>query len=153
MLQALHIENYALIVKLSIEFGTGLNLMTGETGSGKSIVVDALGLLLGGKGSADLIRAFHAFYQNPRQGEVYNIGGGRFSNCSMLEAIALCEEISGNRMRTQYVEENRIGDHIWWVSDVAKFRTHFPDWHLTKNVRDILREIYEANIDRWGGRR
>jgi CDP-paratose 2-epimerase len=70
----------------------------------------------------------------------------------MLEAIAICEEISGNRMQTRYVEDNRIGDHIWWISDVSKFASHFPDWHLTKNVRDILGEIYEANLSRWRGK-
>jgi CDP-paratose 2-epimerase len=100
--------------------------------------------------SADLVNAFHHFYLAPRAGEAYNMGGSRFSNCSMLEAIALCEEISGNRMQTRYVEDNRIGDHIWWISDVAKFAAHFPDWHLTKDVRDILGEIYSANVARWG---
>lgn len=99
--------------------------------------------------SADLVNAFYHFYKNPRCGEAYNMGGSRFSNCSMLEAIALCEEISGNTMQTQYVETNRIGDHIWWISDVTKFSEHFPEWHLTKDVRDILGEIYEANIGRW----
>jgi CDP-paratose 2-epimerase len=99
--------------------------------------------------SADLVNAFHHFYRSPRAGEAYNMGGSRFSNCSMLEAIAICEEISGNRMQTQYVENNRIGDHIWWISDVAKFESHFPEWHLTKDVKDILGEIFAANVGRW----
>lgn len=94
--------------------------------------------------SHDLVTAFHHFYQAPRAGEVYNIGGSRFSNCSMLEAIALCEEITGNRMNTEYVEANRVGDHIWWISDVSKFQRHFPEWRYTRDVRGILEEIFEA---------
>ncbi|MFA6242793.1 MAG: NAD-dependent epimerase/dehydratase family protein [Candidatus Hydrogenedentales bacterium] len=98
--------------------------------------------------SYDLIQAFHAFYKEPRVGEVYNIGGGTYSNCSMNEAIALCETISGKRMRTVYVEENRIGDHIWWVSGLQKFEEHFPEWKITYDVPAILREVYEANTHR-----
>jgi CDP-paratose 2-epimerase len=94
--------------------------------------------------SYDLVNAFYHFYQAPRKGEVYNIGGSRFSNCSMLEAIALCEEITGKKMKTEYVETNRTGDHIWWISDVSKFRSHYPEWNLTKDVRNILTEIYAA---------
>lgn len=99
--------------------------------------------------SADLIQAFHAFFKNPRQGEVYNIGGGRFSNCSMLEAISLCEGISGKPMNAKYVDQNRRGDHIWWISDISRFQQHYPDWKLQHNVPQILREIYEFNIERW----
>jgi len=94
--------------------------------------------------SHDLVRAFDAFHARPRPGEVYNMGGSRFSNCSMQEAIALCESISGRRMNVRYVEENRIGDHIWWVSSVAKFKAHYPAWSLTYDVRHILEEIYQA---------
>ncbi len=68
--------------------------------------------------SADLINAFHQFFLNPRCGATYNIGGGRFSNCSMLEAIGVCETITGNKLNYTYVDENRRGDHIWWISDV-----------------------------------
>jgi len=94
--------------------------------------------------SYDLVSAFHHFYLDPRAGEAYNIGGSRFSNCSMIEAIAMCEEIAGRRMNTEYVETNRVGDHIWWISDVSKFRSHFPEWQLTRDVRNILEEIYAA---------
>lgn len=100
--------------------------------------------------SADLIRAFHKFFENPRAGEVYNIGGGRVSNCSMAEAIALCEEITGKTLRTRYIEQNRRGDHVWWISDFAHFQEHFPSWHLEYDVPRILREIYESNVERWG---
>lgn len=99
--------------------------------------------------SADLVNAFYNFYKNPRQGEAYNIGGSRFSNCSMIEAIEMCEEISGNKMITRYVDDNRIGDHIWWISDISKFKSHFPGWDLSKNVKDILYDIYTFNKNRW----
>lgn len=99
--------------------------------------------------SLDLINAFWHFFHNPRRGEVYNMGGGRFSNCSMLEAIEFCEKITGNRMSTTYVESNRIGDHIWWISDLSKFKNHYPSWSQTKNIEGILGDIYECNHARW----
>jgi len=99
--------------------------------------------------SYDLIQAFDHFYRNPRKGEVYNIGGSRFSHCSMLEAIQMCEEISGKKLSYTYEEDNRMGDHIWYVSDVSKFQEHYPDWKLTKNVKTILTEIFEFNTERW----
>src|SRR5437773_8918385 len=70
--------------------------------------------------SFDLVEAFVEFIRAPRRGEVYNIGGSRHSNCSMLEAIDLCEEISGRKLTWSYEETNRAGDHIWWISDVRK---------------------------------
>lgn len=103
--------------------------------------------------SADLIRAFHEFYQAPRVGQVYNIGGGRYSNCSMLEAITLCEEITGNKLNWSYSDQNRTGDHIWWISDISKFQSHYPNYQLHYNVPAILREIHEANVERWGEER
>jgi len=99
--------------------------------------------------SEDLINAFWHFYQAPRRGEAYNMGGSRFSNCSMQEAIVLCEKITGRKMNTRYTEDNRVGDHIWWISDVFKFKSHYPEWNLTKNVEDILTEIHDYNKDRW----
>ncbi len=99
--------------------------------------------------SADLIRAFYEVFKSPRSGEVYNIGGSRFSNCSMLEAIHLCEAISGHQLQWNYVEENRLGDHQWWVSDVSKFRQHYPNWNLQYDVPAILQAIYDANAGRW----
>jgi CDP-paratose 2-epimerase len=99
--------------------------------------------------SYDLVNAFYHFFLNPKCGEVYNIGGSRFSNCSMLEAIEMCELISGKRLKTCYVESNRVGDHIWWISDVSKFKSHYPAWDLTRNIPDILGEIYTFNLNRW----
>lgn len=96
--------------------------------------------------SHDLVEAFWHFLKAPRSGEVYNIGGSRHSNCSMLEAIALCEEISGKKLQWTYKEDNRIGDHIWWVSDVSKFQSHYPDWKYKYDLRGILEEIHKACV-------
>ncbi len=96
--------------------------------------------------SADLVDAFVHFIKAPRPGEVYNIGGSRHSNCSMLEAIKLCQEISGKKLEWTYKEDNRIGDHIWWVSDVAKFQSHYPDWKYQYDLRGILKEIHQACV-------
>jgi len=98
--------------------------------------------------SWDLVNMFWHFYQNPRQGEVYNAGGGRHSNCSMAEAIAMCEKITGKPMNYEYTETNRIGDHIWWISDVSKFKEHYPNWHWKYNINDILTQIYQATIEK-----
>ncbi|MEY4133871.1 MAG: NAD-dependent epimerase/dehydratase family protein [Saprospiraceae bacterium] len=91
----------------------------------------------------DLVNMFYHFYLNPRQGEVYNAGGGRHSNCSMKEAIALCEGITGKKMNYSYAEDNRIGDHIWYISDVSKFRAHYPDWDFRYGLNDILTQIFQ----------
>jgi len=99
--------------------------------------------------SFDLIQAFDAFFKSPRSGEIYNIGGGRFSNCSMLEAIRICERISETPMRVTYKENNRMGDHIWWVGDLSKFQSHYPEWRLTYNIDAILSESYRYNAVRW----
>jgi CDP-paratose 2-epimerase len=99
--------------------------------------------------SYDLVNAFYHFYQAPRVAEVYNIGGSRFSNCSMLEAIKDCEAIAEKKLNWEYVESNRIGDHIWWISDVQKFKNHYPNWQLTYSVKDILKEIFTQNVERW----
>ncbi len=92
--------------------------------------------------SFDLVEAFAEFIRLPRAGEVYNIGGSRHSNCSILEAIDLCEEISGRKLSWSYEETNRIGDHIWWISDVRKFQKHYPDWKFRYSLREILDEIH-----------
>ncbi len=98
--------------------------------------------------SADLVAAFDAFFRSPRAGEVYNIGGGRHANCSMLEAIAICEQLTGRPMNWSYADENRIGDHIWWISDVRKFQGHYPEWRLTYDIRSTLAEIHDAMRER-----
>ncbi|WNG55673.1 NAD-dependent epimerase/dehydratase family protein [Archangium gephyra] len=98
--------------------------------------------------SHDLVSALWHFFQKPRVAEVYNMGGSRFSNCSMLEAIALTEKISGRRMNWTYVDENRAGDHIWWVSDVRRFQSHYPDWKYEYGLERTLREIHDAMVER-----
>jgi CDP-paratose 2-epimerase len=98
--------------------------------------------------SHDLVNAFYNFYQNPRCGEVYNIGGSRHSNCSMLEAIAICENLSGNKLNYTYTDDNRSGDHIWYISDVRKFQSHYPEWHYKYSIQNILKDIYDAQLSR-----
>ena len=97
--------------------------------------------------SHDLVNSLWHFFEKPRVGEVYNMGGGRYSNCSMLEAINLCEEITGKKLNCEYDETNRIGDHIWWISGLKKFEQHYPDWKMTYDVPRILKEIYETQKD------
>ncbi|MBD1852269.1 NAD-dependent epimerase/dehydratase family protein [Cyanobacteria bacterium FACHB-502] len=98
--------------------------------------------------SYDLVNAFYHFYQNPRSGEVYNIGGSRHSNCSMLEAIGICEELSGKKLNYGYTDDNRSGDHIWYISDVRKFQSHYPKWQYKYSLRNILEDIYTAQAAR-----
>lgn len=99
--------------------------------------------------SRDLVSAFHEFFKQPRGGAVYNIGGGRFSNCSVLEAIELSQEITGNHLPWSYTDQPRVGDHIWWIGSNALFRSHYPDWEMDYDLKRILNEIYEANLERW----
>ncbi|HEY7873746.1 MAG TPA: NAD-dependent epimerase/dehydratase family protein [Actinomycetota bacterium] len=99
--------------------------------------------------SNDLIRAFHHFYEEPRAGEVYNIGGGRFSNASVHEAIQASQEIAGEELAWTYNPSNRVGDHIWWIGDNSKFHEHYPGWDLEYDVQRILTEMYQANVERW----
>lgn len=99
--------------------------------------------------SYDLVNAFHHFYQNPRIGEVYNIGGSRFSNCSMLEAVQLSEEIAGKRLNWTYSESSRSGDHIWWISDVGRFKSHYPEWDFKYGIQDMLEQIHAKTTERF----
>jgi len=99
--------------------------------------------------SADLIAAFAAYHENPRPAAVYNIGGGRRSNCSMLEAIEACERIAGRELDWEMGEEPRIGDHRWWISDLAPFEADYPEWELRYGIEEILVEMYEQNAERW----
>jgi CDP-paratose 2-epimerase len=94
--------------------------------------------------AADLVAAFWAFVQSPRSGEAYNIGGGMTSNCSMLEAIELAQHHTGRELSWTYEDQARVGDHIWWISDTAKFRSHYPDWAVRHDVDAIVGEISDA---------
>ncbi|MEM7339181.1 MAG: NAD-dependent epimerase/dehydratase family protein [Actinomycetota bacterium] len=97
----------------------------------------------------DLVRAFDEFRKAPRVGEAYNIGGAREANCSMLEAIDLCQTVAGRELQWSYSEDNRIGDHIWWISDISKFRAHFPSFNLEYDIKGILADIYDHGVERW----
>ena len=94
--------------------------------------------------SFDFVSALWQFYREPRVGEVYNMGGSRHSNCSMLEAIEITEDITGKKLDHTYSETNRIGDHIWWISDVGRFKSHFPEWRYKYGIKEIISEICEA---------
>ncbi|WP_239676923.1 NAD-dependent epimerase/dehydratase family protein [Natronosporangium hydrolyticum] len=99
--------------------------------------------------SHDVLTAFEAFFRNPRSAEVYNLGGGRFANASHIEAFRIAEEITGREAKTVYVDQPRVGDHQWWISSMAKFQAHYPDWQITYDVPTILREIYDAQVENW----
>lgn len=91
--------------------------------------------------SRDLAEAVWQFVRAPRVGAVYNIGGGRKSNCSVLEALALCEDILGRSVARTYIDTPRVGDHIWWISDMTRFKEHYPEWTQKYDVRMILEEL------------
>jgi len=95
--------------------------------------------------SEDVARFMHAFYERPRVAEVYNLGGGKANSCSIWEAFQMVEKFSGNAMRHTYREENRIGDHICYYSDLRKMKNHYPEWDLTKSLEQTIREI----VDGW----
>ena len=96
--------------------------------------------------SLDVARFIHAFYENPRCGEVYNIGGGRANSVSILEAFSKIELLSGYKMQYEYVDQNREGDHICYISDLSKMRAHYPSWDITKDLNAVFEEIYQATI-------
>jgi CDP-paratose 2-epimerase len=96
----------------------------------------------------DLVNAFWQFIMRPRAGEVYNIGGGTHLNCSMIEAIELCERLTGRPMNWRYLDEPRVGDHIWWISDVRRFRAHYPDWDYQYDLPTLLADIIDGLKDR-----
>jgi CDP-paratose 2-epimerase len=94
--------------------------------------------------SLDVCRAFEAFYENPRCGEVYNLGGGRGNSVSILEAIKMAEDITGKKLEYEYLDQNRKGDHICYISDLSKMKKHFPTWNISKSIENIFKEIAAA---------
>jgi CDP-paratose 2-epimerase len=94
--------------------------------------------------SFDLVNAFYHYFQNPRCGEVYNIGGSRFANVSMLEAIQICQKLTQEKFDYEYVDTNRIGDHLWWITDVSKFKSHYPQWQYKFNIEETIKQIYNS---------
>jgi CDP-paratose 2-epimerase len=99
--------------------------------------------------SADLVAAFHEFYKAPKPGQVYNMGGSRFSHCSILEAIRMCEEITGNPLTWSYTADSRVGDHVWYISDTRKFKRDYPGWVQRHDLRGLLEDIHDKNVERW----
>ena len=97
----------------------------------------------------DVVRAFAAFQADPRPAAVYNLGGGRESNVSMLEAIDACERIAGRELTWTLADQARIGDHRWWISDLDAFKADHPQWRLTFGIDEVLRDIYDYNAERW----
>jgi CDP-paratose 2-epimerase len=94
--------------------------------------------------SADVIAAFEAFASDPKPGEVYNLGGGRGNSASILECIAKIEALLGKKIATRYVDQNRVGDHICYISDLTKLQTHFPQWRITISLDQILEKMAHA---------
>jgi CDP-paratose 2-epimerase len=118
----------------------------------KCLITDTTYVIYGHKGkqvrdnihSHDLIQMFWQFYLNPRPGEVYNAGGGRFSNCSILEAIDLCQKIFSKKLKYQISDSGRNGDHVWYISNLSKFKSHYPSWSYTYGLKDTLIQIFES---------
>jgi CDP-paratose 2-epimerase len=102
--------------------------------------------------SADVVAAFAAFHRDPRPGAVYNLGGGRYSNCSLIEAVDMAERIAGETLQRSYDDTARTGDHRWWISDLAAFQRDYPSFMPRYGVEDILRQIHDANADKWRSR-
>jgi CDP-paratose 2-epimerase len=98
--------------------------------------------------SHDLVLAFWEYFKRPRRGEIYNIGGGIYSNVSMKEAIALAEDICGKKLKIHHDDRNRIGDHIWWISSLEKFQQHYPNWNINHSIRSTVEEIYSGLVER-----
>ena len=99
--------------------------------------------------SADVVQAFEAFRVAPRSAAVYNLGGGRESNVSMLEAIEKCQEIAGKELDWELSDQARAGDHRWWVSDLSEFQRDYPDFKLTYGIDAVLQEIHDVNVEHW----
>lgn len=98
----------------------------------------------------DVVRAFECFWRDPKHAAVYNIGGGRTSNISVIEAINLCQEITGRALNWTYDDASRVGDHMWWIGSNEKLRRDFSDWSVTRTVADIATEMFDSNAVRWG---
>ncbi len=94
--------------------------------------------------SKDLVNCFWEFYKKPRYGEVYNIGGGRYSNCSIIEALEIVENISQIKIKREFIKKNRVGDHIWYISNINKFKKHYPRWKQKYNTKKIIEELINS---------
>ena len=92
--------------------------------------------------SYDLVNMIWHIYQDPGCGEVYNLGGGRYLNCSLIEAMQKCETITGNVMQNAYIDQPRIGDHQWWISDISKFQARYPNWKMRYDFQKLMEDLY-----------
>jgi CDP-paratose 2-epimerase len=99
--------------------------------------------------SVDVVQAFEAYRRAPRPAAVYNLGGGRESNVSMLEAIEKCERIAGRELDWELSDQARAGDHRWWVSDLSEFQRDYPEFRLTYGIDEVLQEIHDVNVEHW----
>jgi len=95
--------------------------------------------------SFDLVNCFWEFYKKPREGEIYNIGGGRYSNCSILEALQIVEKIKNIKIKKRFYNLPRVGDHIWYISNLSKFKKHYPKWKQKYNTIKIIEELIDKN--------
>ena len=93
--------------------------------------------------SSDLVNCFWEVFKKPKKGEVYNIGGGRFSNCSIIEALDIVEKCTGIHIKREYIKSNRVGDHIWYISDLTKFKKDYPKWKQKFNTKKIVEELVD----------
>ena len=93
--------------------------------------------------SYDLVNCFWEFYKKPKKGEIYNIGGGRYSNCSIVEALNYVEKITNIRIKRNIITKPRVGDHIWYISNLSKFKKHYPQWKQKYNTKRIIEELIE----------
>ena len=91
--------------------------------------------------SYDLVNSFWEFFKKPTKGEVYNMGGGRYSNCSIIEALDLVENISNIEIKREMIKKPRVGDHIWYISNLSKFKNHYPNWKQKYNTKRIIEEL------------
>ena len=93
--------------------------------------------------SSDLVNCFWEFYKKPRYGEVYNMGGGRYSNCSILEALSIVEDLTNIKIKRKILKTPRVGDHIWYISNLNKFKKHYPKWKQKYNTKKIIKELID----------
>ncbi len=94
--------------------------------------------------SYDLVNCFWEFYKKPRKGTIYNIGGGRYSNCSIIEALEMVEKLSNTKIKKEYMNKSRTGDHIWYISDLRKFKKDYPNWKQKYNTKKIIEELIDS---------
>jgi CDP-paratose 2-epimerase len=103
--------------------------------------------------SSDVFAALWRFHQAPRSAAVYNLGGGRRSNCSMLEAIEICQRIAGRELDHGFSDDARMGDHRWWISDLSEFESDYPGYDLEFGIEEVLQQIFDANVEHWDAAR